>query len=130
MAVLLDKQETGASMNGTEKKVCEMQEVRIVVEHIHVYRYPKWRVRMPKVFVRVKPQKSRGRWAYRIWTQVACAVAAAAVAFEVYIILLPIIHADRMGQAIGGEWMVMALVGLATYCILSRLLDKRKGEGQ
>lgn len=117
-------------MNETGKTVREMQEVRIVVEHIHVFRYPKWRIRMPKVYIRTKPQKPGGRWAYQIWTQVACAVAAAAVAFEVYIILLPIIHADRMGQAIGGEWMVMALVGLATYCILSRLLDKRKGEGQ
>lgn len=115
-------------MNGTEKKVCEMQEVRIVVEHIHVYRYPKWRVRMPKVYIRSKSQKPGGRWAYRIWTQVACAMAAAAVAFEVYIILLPAIHADRMGQAIGGEWMVMALVGLATYCILSRLLTGGKEE--
>lgn len=130
MAVLLDKQETGASMNGAEKKICEMQEVRIVVEHIHVYRYPKWRLRMPKVYIRTKSQKPGGRWAYRIWTQVACAMAAAAVAFEVYIVLLPAIHADRDRQAIGGEWMVMTLVGLVTYCILSRLLDKRKGEGQ
>lgn len=128
MAVLLDKQETGANMNGTEEKACKMQEVRIVVEHIHVYRYPKWRVRMPKVFVRVKSQKPGGRWAYRIWTQVACAMAAAAFAFETYIILLPAIHADRNGQAIGGEWMVMALVGLATYYILQKMMDDTEGE--
>lgn len=128
MAVLLDKQETGASMNGAEKKICEMQEVRIVVEHIHVYRYPKWRLRMPKVYIRTKSQKLGGRWAYRIWTQVACAMAAAAFAFETYIILLPAIHANRDGQAIGGEWMVMALVGLATYYILQKMMDDTEGE--
>lgn len=115
-------------MNEARKTLREMQEVRIVVEHIHVYRYPKWRVRMPKVYLRSKSQKPGGRWAYRIWTQVACAMAAAAFAFETYIILLPAIHADRNGQAIGGEWMVMALVGLATYCTLSRLLAGRKEE--
>lgn len=115
-------------MNEKGKTVCEMQEVRIVVEHIHIYRYPKWRVRMPKVYIRTKQQKSRGRWTYQIWTQVACAMVAMAVAFEAYIILLPVTYAERTGQAIGGEWMVMTIIGLVTYSILSRMLDRKKGE--
>lgn len=116
-------------MNGTGKKMGEMQEVRIVVEHIHVYRYPKWRVHMPKMYVRVKTQKTPFRWAYRIWTQVACAMAAIAVAFELYIIMLPVIHMDRTGQAFGGECLVTALAGVATYWILQRVIDVQSGGG-
>ncbi len=116
-------------MDEAGKKICEMQEVRIVVEHIHVYRYPKWRLRMPKVYIRAKKKKT-GRWAYKLWTQVVCAVAALAVAFEAYIIMLPVVYAERAGQAaIGGECLAMVLAGVATYGILIRAMsDKQKGE--
>lgn len=99
-----------------EKKVSEM---RIVVEHIYIYRYPRWRVHMPKLRTRKKEKgRSRARRPHRLWLDFLNAIASFTACVVIYKMLeLPALM-ERGYKNYGGECLAAAVAGMLVFYIL------------
>lgn len=102
--------------NRNSKKVPEM---RIIVEHIHVFKDTENRIYMP-----VLPE--RAGWAKKETKDMACRllkimctlVLSLIMMFAVYVLLAPEAYAERGYIAYGGECLVAAAAGIFTLLIL------------
>lgn len=110
----------------TERSMEEMQEVRIRVEHVHVFRIGRERLCVPEVRKRYEkpvPQR-RSRRRTRYWFQVMPVLVALAVMLGTYGCLAVIALSERGYFAMGGEVFLAAVAGFLTFEVILHIWEE------
>lgn len=106
-------------MRSDKTKEGSVQEVQIVVEYIHTYRYPRGWIHMPKMSVWAgKRRAARSRRTYQIFYKALKILLSALMTFAVYLHLSAYAMAVRGYKAYGGECLAAVAAGILAYLFL------------
>lgn len=110
----------GGEMNAKKKfKSGNVPEMRIIVEHIHVFKDTENRVYMPVLPERTeRAEKKTKDKTYRLLRIICTLVFSVCMAISVYLLLAPAAYEQRGYMAYGGECLVAVAAGLFTLIFL------------